>query len=65
MSQGDSGVPLSEWSGSGATDRLRVLIEEKAKDIRRHNTILLWMTGAILVLTVVLTVLTFALLFRR
>jgi hypothetical protein len=44
-------IPLSEWSGSGATDRLRKVVEKNAKTTSRQNVALLLMTGAILLLT--------------
>lgn len=52
------GIPLGQWSGSDATERLRETVEKNSTETSRQNRWLLWMTGAILLLTVVVTVLT-------
>jgi hypothetical protein len=58
------GIPIGEWSGSNATERLRKLIETTTADTTRQNRWLLWMTGAILKLTAVIAVHTAWLVWR-
>ncbi len=58
------GIPLSEWSGSGATDRLRETIVELSKTTEKQTRLLVWLTVALVVLTVAILVLTAVLVFN-
>jgi hypothetical protein len=58
------GIPLGQWSGSDATDQLRTSIEGIAASTNRQNRTLLWMTGLILFLTLVIAGLTVVLVLR-
>lgn len=58
------GIPLSEWSGSGATDRLRETIIELNSTTERQTTRLLQLTWVLVVLTAVVVALTVVLLFK-
>lgn len=49
-------VPLSEWSGSGATDRLRETLDEYNRATARQTAQLIRLTRALVVLTVLLLV---------
>jgi hypothetical protein len=48
------GIPLSEWSGSGATDRLHSAIAEFNETATRQTTQLVRLTWALVILTVLL-----------
>jgi hypothetical protein len=50
------GIPLSEWSGSGATDRLHETIKEFVTVTEKQTAQLIKLTRALVVLTVVLVV---------
>lgn len=49
-----SGIPLSEWSGSGASDRLRETVDEFNEQSVRQTAEMIRLTRAILALTAVL-----------
>jgi hypothetical protein len=50
------GIPLSEWSGSGATDRLHETIKEFVAVTEKQTAQLIKLTRALVALTVVLVV---------
>lgn len=52
----ESGIPISEWSGSGATDRLRETITEFSATTAEQTAQLVRLTKALVVLTVLLFV---------
>jgi hypothetical protein len=52
------GIPLGEWSGSDATDRLRNVIEKNQEATDRQTATMLRLTRVMTVLTFVTTVLT-------
>jgi hypothetical protein len=57
------GIPLGQWSGSDATDRLRTVIEENQRVTERQTTTMIrltWVMAALTVITTVLTVVTAA-----
>jgi hypothetical protein len=56
MAQG--GIPLDQWSGSAATDRLRTVIEENQKITERQTTTMIRLTWVMAALTVIATILT-------
>lgn len=58
------GIPLSEWSGSGATDRLRETIVELSSATERQTKRLLQLTWVLVILTGVVVALTVVLLFK-
>jgi hypothetical protein len=58
------GIPLSEWSGSGTTERLRETIVELSAKTERQTTQVVRLTWVLVILTVVLVALTGVLLFR-
>ncbi len=60
----DSGIPLGQWSGSDATDKLREAIEKIASDNDRLNRKMVQMTVAIVVLTVFIALLTAAIYWK-
>lgn len=49
-------IPLGQWSGSDATDRLREAIEEANRLSSRQARLMIWLTVAILVLTAMMAV---------
>jgi predicted nucleic acid-binding Zn ribbon protein len=55
MTLPNSGIPLGEWSGSDATDQLREAIVEMNAASARQTRTMIWLTGALVVLTVVMT----------
>jgi hypothetical protein len=54
MSKG--GIPVSEWSGSGATDRLRQVIEQFSTEATKQTRHLIVLTRWLVVLTIILAV---------
>jgi hypothetical protein len=52
----DSGIPLSEWSGSGATDGLRAVIVEFSETAEAQTRTMIRLTKLIAWLTVVLVI---------
>ncbi len=48
------GIPLGQWSGSDATDRLRETIEALNKQAEKQNRTMVRLTWAILALTIVM-----------
>jgi hypothetical protein len=52
----NTGIPLGQWSGSDATDRLRETIEALNKHTEKQNRTMVRLTWAILALTLVTTV---------
>jgi hypothetical protein len=56
MAQG--GIPLGQFSGSDATDRLRAVIEENQKATKWQTAIMVWLTWVMTALTVITTALT-------
>jgi hypothetical protein len=52
------GIPIGEWSGSDATDRLRAVIEENQRATDRQTTTMIRLTRVMTALTIVTTVLT-------
>lgn len=56
------GIPLSEWSGSGATNDLQKYLETFNKKSSKQTTMLVWLTWVLVGLTVILVVLTLILL---
>jgi hypothetical protein len=50
------GVPLSEWSGSGATDRLRETIERYSDVTATQTAQLIRLTRALVTLTAILCI---------
>ena len=58
------GIPLSDWSGSGATERLRETIIELNATTERQTRRLLQLTWVLVVLTAVVVALTIVLLFK-
>jgi hypothetical protein len=61
---GGMGIPLAEWSGSAATDRLRETMVELAAKTDRQTRQMLFLTWALVVLTLVIAVLTVVLVVR-
>jgi hypothetical protein len=51
MAKGE--IPLEEWSGSAATDRLRAVIEEHQNITKRQTTMMIWLTWVMAALTLV------------
>jgi hypothetical protein len=52
----DSGIPLSEWSGSGTTDRLREVIIEFGETAEKQTRTMIRLTKMITGLTVILVI---------
>jgi hypothetical protein len=50
------GIPISEWSGSGATERLRETVAEYSEQTARQTNQLIWLTRALVGLTCVLVI---------
>jgi hypothetical protein len=50
------GVPLSAWSGSGATDAMHETLKAFSEEAARQNATLVRLTRALVFLTVVLVV---------
>ncbi len=55
------GIPLGQWSGSDATDRLRETLVELSEATAAQNRTMVRLTWALVVLTVVIVVLTIVL----
>jgi hypothetical protein len=47
----EGGIPLSEWSGSGATDRLRVTVERYSEVTAEQTAELIRLTRFLVILT--------------
>jgi len=47
------GVPLGEWSGSDATERLRSVIEKQHQEAAKQTTVIVRLTWAMFALTFV------------
>jgi hypothetical protein len=47
------GVPLGEWSGSDATERLRAVIEKQHQEAAKQTTVMVRLTWAMFALTFV------------
>jgi hypothetical protein len=47
----DVGIPMGQWSGSDATERLRETIIELNKTAGCQTKILIWLTAVLVVLT--------------
>ncbi len=62
MAQG--GIPLGQWSGSDATDRLRETLVDLNVSTERQTRTLIRLTWALVALTVVIVLLTAVLLLR-
>jgi hypothetical protein len=58
------GIPLGQWSGSDATNALREAVEKIARDGKRRDAVMLWMTGLILALTIAIAWMTLVMLLR-
>jgi hypothetical protein len=56
-----SGIPLGVWSGSDATERLRQTMLDVDRSSRRQGTIMIWLTGVLVLMTGVLVWLTIVL----
>jgi hypothetical protein len=56
MEKAKGGVPMSDWSGSGATDRLHQTIKDFNEKATKQTEQLIWLTRALVFLTVVLIV---------
>jgi len=54
----DVGIPMGQWSGSDATERLRETIIELNKTAGCQTKILIWLTAVLVVLTGVIVWLT-------
>ena len=52
------GIPLGQWSGSDATDRLRAVIEENQQATERQTRSMIRLTWVMTFLTAVTTILT-------
>ena len=50
-----SGIPIGEWSGSDATDRLRAVIERQHEQTARQTKVMVWLTVAMFFLALVTT----------
>jgi hypothetical protein len=48
------GIPIGEWSGSGATDQLRYTIEQFNREAQRQTETMIRLTRWIVALTIVL-----------
>jgi len=56
MTQANSGIPLSEWSGSGATKELEQTIHAFNIQAARHTHQLLALTWVIAALTLIMSI---------
>lgn len=56
--KGSGGIPLSEWSGSGATDRLHKTIQQFTETAEKQTRQLIWLTRWLVGLTIALLILT-------
>jgi hypothetical protein len=54
--QRGGGIPLGQWSGSDATDRLRQTVEKFAEDSKKQTRTMIGLTVAIAALTVIMVV---------
>ena len=52
----EGGIPLGEWSGSAATDRLRETIERFNAQAERQTQTMIRLTWALVFLTIVLVI---------
>ena len=52
----NSGSPIGQWSGSDATDRLRVAIENHQKATERQTATMLWLNVVMTALTILMAV---------
>lgn len=50
------GIPLSVWSGSGATEELHKTIKAFVESSEKQSRIMIRLTWSIVVLTVILTI---------
>lgn len=50
------GIPLSEWSGSGATDRLRQMLENYSEVTAKQTTELIRLTRQLVLITWLLVI---------
>jgi uncharacterized membrane protein len=53
------GVPLGEWSGSDATERLRAVVEQQHKETAKQTRVMVRLTWAMFALTFVTVLATF------
>jgi hypothetical protein len=58
------GIPVADWSGSGATERLQETILDLSDKTARQTKVLIWLTGVLVVLTAVVVALTIVLVVR-
>jgi hypothetical protein len=49
----EKGIPMGQWSGSDATDRLQAVIEENQKATERQTRTMIYLTWVMTILTVV------------
>jgi hypothetical protein len=54
MAKADSGIPLSEWSGSGATERLHKTVVEYSEATAEQTKQLIRLTRQLVILTLLL-----------
>ena len=52
------GIPLGQWSGADATDQLRETVVALSRATARQTRVMIWLTIAMFVLSVVTTVAT-------
>jgi hypothetical protein len=50
------GIPLGQWSGGDATEQLRASIEESNRLASRQARLMIWLTVAILFLSIVMAI---------
>lgn len=55
MTNPNSGIPLSEWSGSGATRELRETISSFNEQASRHTEVIIRLTKVLVWLTAIMT----------
>ena len=60
---GTVNIPLGQWSGSDATDRLRETIVDLNGKTDRQTKVLIWLTIVLVILTVAILALTAVLVF--
>ena len=49
-------IPIGQWSGSDATDRLRVAIENNQKATERQTATMLWLNAVMTALTILMAI---------